>query len=60
LRAQVETVNLKGLDRVIFVTQQPESKLLLFRQYTVRYKKSGEQRARAAASGFHHFVAAII
>lgn len=39
---QVESINLKGLDRVIFVTQHPESKLVLFRQYSVRYKKSGE------------------
>lgn len=38
---QVDNINLKGLDRVIMVTQHPESKRVLFRQYSVRYKKSG-------------------
>ena len=48
LGAQVESINLKGLDRVIFVTQHPESKLVLLRQYAVRYKKSGACRRRVA------------
>lgn len=43
---QVESINLKGLDRVIFVTQHPETKHVLFRQYTVRYKKSGTRVPR--------------
>ncbi len=38
---QVDNINLKGLDRVILVTQHPENKRVLLRQYTVRYKKSG-------------------
>ena len=41
LAPQVDNINLKGLDRVIMVTQHPENKRVLFRQYTVRYKKSG-------------------
>jgi hypothetical protein len=47
---QVESINLKGLDRVIFVTQHPESKLVLFRQYSVRYKRSGEALALLIAA----------
>lgn len=50
---QVDQVNLKGLDRVIFVTHAPKedgyipgavpqpSCTILFRQYAVKYKKSG-------------------
>lgn len=38
---QVDTINLAGLDRVIFVTQHPHNKQVLLRQYSVRYKKSG-------------------
>lgn len=47
---QVESINLKGLDRVIFVTQHPDSKLVLFRQYNVRYKKSGTRVPRMELS----------
>ncbi len=42
---QVETINLKGLDRVVFVSYLPgDAKRVLFRQYSVKYKKSGEDR----------------
>ena len=49
---EIEQVNLKGLDRVIFVSHTPptpggsdsnSSPLILFRQYAVKYKKSGTQ-----------------
>lgn len=47
----MESVNLAGLDRVILVAQHPDTKRLLFRQYSVRYKKSGEAAARAGSRG---------
>lgn len=61
---QVESINLKGLDRVIFVTQHPQSKQLLLRQYSVALKKSGapwaaspgadsERPGDAAVGNFH-------
>jgi len=48
---QVEQINLKGLDRVIFVTHSPvdpssERRVVLFRQYSVKYKKSGTRVPR--------------
>ncbi|PSC75116.1 ribosome production factor 2-like protein [Micractinium conductrix] len=43
---QVESINLAGLDRVMFVTQHPETKHVLLRQYTVKYKKSGTRVPR--------------
>ena len=46
---QVTTINLKGLDRVVFVTYLPDLKRVLFRQYNVKYKKSGEQGAGAGS-----------
>ena len=46
---QVTTINLKGLDRVVFVTYVPDTKRVLFRQYNVKYKKSGEQGAGSLA-----------
>lgn len=40
---QIESINLKGLDRCILVTYLPgDQKQVLFRQYSVKYKKSGE------------------
>lgn len=51
---QVDNINLKGLDRVIFMTHLPSqpgapglSKRVLFRQYAVKYKKSGTRIPRA-------------
>lgn len=47
---EIEHINLKGLDRVIFVSYTPpapgrsdsiSTPLILFRQYAVKYKKSG-------------------
>lgn len=38
---QVSNLNLKGLDRVIYVTHNPINKTILFRQFSIRYKKSG-------------------
>ncbi|GAB4822405.1 hypothetical protein N2152v2_009451 [Parachlorella kessleri] len=43
---QVPTINLKGLDRVVFVTYLPDTKRVLFRQYNVKYKKSGTRVPR--------------
>lgn len=43
---QVDTINLAGLDRVLFVTQHPQTKRVLLRQYSVRYKKSGTRVPR--------------
>lgn len=39
---QVDALNLKGLDRVVFVTCLPGSKTIMFRQYSVKLKRSGE------------------
>jgi ribosome production factor 2 len=52
---QVDNINLKGLDRLIFMTHLPcgqpgapgLSHKLLFRQYAVRFKKSGTRIPRA-------------
>lgn len=41
---QVESINLKGLDRAIFVSYLPDSKRVLFRQYHIKHKKSGGWR----------------
>ncbi len=44
---QIEQINLKGLDRVIFVSHMPltpgeeSAPTIIFRQYAVKYKKSG-------------------
>lgn len=55
---QVESINLKGLDRVIFVTHHTSQnisnagdttsgkKIVVFRQYAVKYKKSGTRIPR--------------
>lgn len=49
---QVDNINLKGLDRVIFVTHAPldpslpDKRTILFRQYAPRYKKSGTKIPR--------------
>lgn len=44
---QVENINLKGLDRVIFVSYTTDSpRRILFRQYSVKYKKSGTRVPR--------------
>ena len=42
---QIEQVNLKGLDRVVYVTYEPPrdgaTPVIVFRQFAVKYKKSG-------------------
>lgn len=44
---QIESINLKGLDRCILVTYLPgDQKQVLFRQYSVKYKKSGTRVPR--------------
>ncbi|KAL6780392.1 Ribosome production factor 2-like protein [Auxenochlorella protothecoides] len=43
---QVDALNLKGLDRVVFVTCLPGSKTIVFRQYSVKLKRSGTKVPR--------------